>query len=425
MSKILKKQDEKHDWAYLILFLTVLFLFGIQDAVQDDLKIFQYLDEAFGLLIVPAFMLRWYQKSISCRISRRQALFITLFAVFWLSGWVGVLQYHYQPMANVLKDAYVALKFFLTMGASYLIFREIRDFRWMEKKLWYAANAATAVLTCFCILDLMFGLFYTETRYGFPAIKLFYSSYTALVAVCCVLCAIYLRLYERYRNKILIPLAFLFFVMMNTKRVKAVGAMLCIFVIYMYAFHRGKKISRKIWIPALICAVIAVGSMVWQLIYYYYQLGYESARLIMTIAAPYITKDYLPFGTGWATFGSAFSAEPYSPVYTMYGMNVVWGISPTYHQFISDTFWPMILVENGVLGLAAYIGALILLILRILQFRKRNASVFASAIFPILYLLIASSSESAFVNPLAVPFAFWIGFLFAEDYRNLQMEKSV
>lgn len=424
MNNILKNAKKESKWLYLIVFILAIFLLGIQDAVQDEIKLFKYLDEVFGLLIIPVFILRWYQKKISWKLSRCQILFAILLAVFWISGWVGVFQYHYQPMGNVLKDAYVTLKFFLTLGASYLIFKEVKDFVWIEKKLWIAANMATVILTVLCILDLVFGLYYTETRYGFPAIKLFYDSYTALVAICCLLCAIYMRLYEYYQKKILVPLALLFFIMLNTKRVKALGAMVCIFLIYIYAFRRGKKISKKILIPSLACVGIAVVSIGWQLIYYYYQLGSESARLILTIAAPYITKDYLPFGAGWATFGSAFSAEPYSPLYTMYGMNVVWGISPKYHQFISDTFWPMILVESGVVGLIAYTGMIILLTWKIMRLIKVNRSIFAGAFFPMLYLLLASSSESAFVNPLAVPFAFWIGFLFAEINKNHRMENA-
>lgn len=421
----MESMKKNTDWIYFILLLVWLFLFGIQDAVQDKIKLFQYVDEAFCLLIFPVFLLRWYQKKIFTKVSRELIWFLGLFAVFWGSGWVGVFRYHYQPLGNVLKDAYVNLKFFLAIVTSYLVFKKVEDFSQIEKWLWYAVNVATATLFVLCICDLIFGWFYTETRYGLPAIKLFYDSYTALVAVCCLLCAIYLRLYEYYQKKILIPLALLFFIMLNTKRVKALGAMVCLFLIYIYVFQQGKKVNRKILIISTISIGIAAFSIGWQLIYYYYELGHESARLILTIAAPYITKDYLPFGTGWATFASAFSVEPYSPIYTMYGMNVVWGISPEYHPFVSDTFWPMILVQSGVIGLLAYIGVIMLLLRKIWSLRKGYPAMFASSLFSMAYLLLSSSSESAFVNPLAVPFAYFIGFLFAEHSHTVhRMEKT-
>ena len=92
-------------------------------------------------------------------------------------------------------------------------------------------------------------------------------------------------------------------------------------------------------------------------------------------------------------------------------------MSPSYHDFISDTFWPMILGQCGFIGFAAFIGALVLFVRRVLTLRE-NKSAYAAAVFLLLYLLIASTSESAFANPLAVPFAFWIGFLFAEQRKG-------
>ena len=95
-------------------------------------------------------------------------------------------------------------------------------------------------------------------------------------------------------------------------------------------------------------------------------------------------------------------------------MDKVWGLSPSYHEFVSDTFWPMVLGECGIFGFAAFIGVLILFVKKVITL-KTNRSAFASALIPLLYLLISSSSESAFANPIAVPLAFWIGFLFAEQ----------
>lgn len=399
---------------FFLLFLLFLFLFVIQHGVQDDFAPMQYLDELFALLIVPAFLLRLGQRKIHLAPTKKQRWFGILLAVFWLTGWAGFFLHHYQPLSNTIKDSYVALKFFMSIGASFLIFEELEDFSWLERKLWPALNIITGSLFVLCILDLCFGLFYTETRFGQPAIKLFYSSYTALVAVCTLLCAIYMRLYEYFNKRILVPLGMLFFIFLNTKRVKALGIMVCIFFVYMFAFHRKKRLNRKVMIPAAIAVAIAVGSAAWQLFYYYYKIGTESARLVLTIVSPFIAMDHFPFGTGWGTYGSAFSVEPYSPVYKLYHIDGVWGISPGYHSFVSDTFWPMILGQCGVIGFIAYTAALVLLILAVLRFRKGNAGVFAAGLVSILYLLVSSSSESAFVSPWAVSFGFLLGFLFAE-----------
>ena len=98
----------------------------------------------------------------------------------------------------------------------------------------------------------------------------------------------------------------------------------------------------------------------------------------------------------------------------MYRMAGVWGLSPDYPDFVSDTFWPMILGECGFFGLLALLGVLFLLVKKIFSMKK-DKSTFASGLVPLAYLLISSTSESAFANPIAVPLAFWLGFLFAQE----------
>ena len=52
---------------------------------------------------------------------------------------------------------------------------------------------------------------------------------------------------------------------------------------------------------------------------------------------------------------------------------------------------------------------------------KEDRASRASGVMLVLYLLISSTSESAFANPIAVPMAFWLGFLLAER-RNTHRE---
>jgi hypothetical protein len=137
---------------------------------------------------------------------------------------------------------------------------------------------------------------------------------------------------------------------------------------------------------------------------------------MLTLAGPFVAWDHFPFGSGWATFGSAFSAEPYSPVYGMYRMAGIWGLSPDYPAFVSDTYWPMVLGQTGFFGFAGLLLALTVFVKKVLKMKDMRAS-FASGLLVLAQLLISSTSESALVNPLAVPMAFWLGLLLAE-YRN-------
>lgn len=69
-----------------------------------------------------------------------------------------------------------------------------------------------------------------------------------------------------------------------------------------------------------------------------------------------IARDHFPLGTGVGRFGSHMSRESYSPEYASYGLDQVSGLRADEPIAVTDTFWPMILGETGVVGL---LGALL------------------------------------------------------------------
>lgn len=72
----------------------------------------------------------------------------------------------------------------------------------------------------------------------------------------------------------------------------------------------------------------------------------ESFKTARTI----IFNDYIPFGSGLASFGTNASAKFYSPLYYKYGLNDIWGLHPENPMFVADAFYP-VLAQYGMLGL--------------------------------------------------------------------------
>jgi hypothetical protein len=68
-----------------------------------------------------------------------------------------------------------------------------------------------------------------------------------------------------------------------------------------------------------------------------------------------IARDHVPLGAGLGRFGSHMSRESYSPVYAEYGLERIYGLSERYPIAITDTYWPMLLGETGVVGLLAIV----------------------------------------------------------------------
>jgi hypothetical protein len=89
------------------------------------------------------------------------------------------------------------------------------------------------------------------------------------------------------------------------------------------------------------------------------------ARIALYNTSVLIARDRFPFGVGLGRYGSGTSRDPYSPVYHEYGLDKIDGLSPQHSAFISDTFWPRILGETGVIGLAALLVFTVVLTIQV------------------------------------------------------------
>lgn len=78
------------------------------------------------------------------------------------------------------------------------------------------------------------------------------------------------------------------------------------------------------------------------------------ARVALYQASLLVARDHFPLGTGLGRFGSWMSRTNYSDVYYQYGLDKVYGLSPRFPTFITDTFWPQVLGELGLVGLIGY-----------------------------------------------------------------------
>lgn len=123
---------------------------------------------------------------------------------------------------------------------------------------------------------------------------------------------------------------------------------------------------KRVVVGICIFALVIVAA--WQKIHYYFIQGLEDvlsqgsledlsesfARPLLYITGGQILYDYFPFGSGMASFGSYASATSYSSLYFDYGLDKVWGLSPSYSEFICDAYYPT-LCQFGVVGICLFI----------------------------------------------------------------------
>lgn len=78
-------------------------------------------------------------------------------------------------------------------------------------------------------------------------------------------------------------------------------------------------------------------------------------RLLLYATSVDVARDHFPLGAGLGRYGSPMSRIDFSPLYARYGLDRIWGLTPQYDAYITDTFWPHVLGEVGVFGLIAYL----------------------------------------------------------------------
>ncbi len=394
-----------------VLLCVLLVLFCVQDLLQSLIGPFRALEELVALSVVVLFFLELRQTQFTFRFQGNTLVILVFLLLFLLTGGVSTLLNGSQPLSNVLSDILVWMKFPAAIAVGYLL-----TMHWGKAERYAALirvmDVVTVCLTVLFLADLVLHLFPGDTRMGLRTVKLFYSAYTYCAAVMCVICAVYFRMYEFLGDRVLLRLLPLWAIMLCTLRFKAICAVFFMVFVFLIICQRRRAFGPLIW------GMLGAGGLllgIRTILFYYVTLQNESARSALSSTALQIVRDYFPLGTGFATFGSAFSAEPYSRVYELYHINHIWGISETYHSFISDSFWPYLMGEAGVLGTVFYCGALIAIFWQLSRLRLVNAYAYAAALVCFIYLIISSTGESAFTNTFGVYFGFWIGVMLSEE----------
>ena len=176
----------------------------------------------------------------------------------------------------------------------------------------------------------------------------------------------------------------------------------CVVFIALVVFVKSKINYTSV---ATLLKVAALGAVVifftWTKFNAYYVEGFQEDAEAMARPATYETgmqimfHDYVPFGSGLGSFGTAAAAKEYSPLYFKYNLNEIWGLDPTNPMFLADAFYPT-LAEYGIVGLFFF-----------LWFWKRrlweankipNLIYYRMALMCILALALESTADSSYLS---------------------------
>lgn len=383
----------------MILYIFVWYILLFQSVIQTYIKAFQFFDELLAILFFPVVICYILKNRGKVYITKTSIIIILSLCIITILGLYSNIKYGYQSAQYVLSDLLVFLKFFLVYFLIKIVNK--KDIKYYKRITIANVEIVTIVLVILTILNAIFGIFQNfGYRYGIPANELFFGHPSTLSATCAFL-IVNLIYFNNINKKTYIFFGLLSLVMISTLRVKSIAFIIVAFIVMLYVHKFNKKINtKKLIMLGALCCLIAYNQI------YLYFAKDDSARSALLTTSFKIANDYFPIGTGFGTYGSHFSGENYSPVYKMYGLDKIWGLSEEQHPFISDSFWPMILGQFGYIGLILYIICIMLLYLKIQkEYTNEKRHIYVAKIISLLYLLIASTAESAFVSPLAIPLA--------------------
>ena len=181
---------------------------------------------------------------------------------------------------------------------------------------------------------------------------------------------------------------------------KYFGECVCFIALVMFVKSRINftSVSTLLKLAALGAVVIF---FTWTKFNAYYVEGFQEDAQEMARPITYQTgmqimfHDYIPFGSGLGSFGTAAAAKEYSPLYYQYHLDEIWGLDPSNPMFLADAFYPT-LAEYGIVGLFFF-----------LWFWKRrlweankipNLIYYRMALMCILALALESTTDSSYLS---------------------------
>lgn len=401
-----------------LIFILLVYLFIFQNILQTFFVGFKYLDEILALLSIPIIVVNICKSKWIIKLKNNNLSILVCLILIFISGIIGNIKYKYQIMQLAFGDALLVFKFFMIyyLAKQYFNGDFINDFR---KKIQIHIKINIIILFILTILNYIYEIWPSSYRYGVMSNCLFYDHPSCLAAICIFLLGCLFLVTNNIKKNIL-EIIMLLVILLTTLRLKAIAAAFIITIMIIYVLITKKKLNlAKFAVIGIFALIIAFDQ-----VSYYYLESDDSARKQLSLKSIEIAKDYLPIGTGFGTYGSYMSAVNYSNVYYLYNLSEIHGLQEGNTVFVSDTFWPMILGQFGLIGVISYILCLYIIYKEIQDgFNKENIYGYVSKMICLGYLLIASTSESAFVNPVAIPLAFIIGINLC-DIKNKE-EKNI
>ena len=189
------------------------------------------------------------------------------------------------------------------------------------------------------------------------------------------------------------------------------------FILFVFIgfFWKKARISWHLIVPIIFLAVLSI-IVNFEKFSLYFVSGIDSgvARSLLYFNAISILKDFFPFGSGFGSYATDTSGKYYSDMYYKYDLDTVYGLSEldygTDSNFFSDTFYPVLIGEFGLIGIVLFVFFWIKRYYNILH-NDFNIKFF---FFLLFFILVESIASPTFVTMTSLPLMFIIAMMTKE-----------
>lgn len=185
--------------------------------------------------------------------------------------------------------------------------------------------------------------------------------------------------------------------------------------------ERNLKISRLILV-GILGALISLP----KLMNYFATTAYSPRKLLM-IDGFNLLLSHLPFGTGFATFGSTMASKDYSPLYYQLGYEYNYGLQPiaieTTQSFLNDNWGASLIGQFGIVGIIIFICVIFYIYkLFTTKLKSKNIDIYIISGFTAVLSIIFSSSF--FTSSSGGLLMAILAIIFVSRVNYLQIEKN-
>lgn len=407
-----------------ILPLVLLLLIHISELIMDSIHFFYYCDEVFSILFILLILYYFFTKKEVREYTKKRKIIISCIIMF-IIGIISNLIFGMQSQIfAVMLDVVANFKMPVCLIGYSLILdkdsaKEIINFISPITK-WFIKIG----FMC-CLISLVFDIgMRGQMRFGIWGFNFIYNYahiYSMILLFSLLICSITIKDNKQFNKYLIVTLIQL---VLTTKGTSIVTAAAIIFVMFM--MKNNNKLKLKDFIPIGLMGII-LGN--YQIKTYY--MNPETPRSLILNYAFKCLVLFFPLGAGFATYGSDMANKYYSNLYYKFGFDKIWGM----HEgslFLNDNYWPMVLGQFGLIGLACcvYMLYLFFTIIQESQMKKRPKAILVSCF---IYMLIASLGTTIFTTSATIILGF--GMILAivaninnedeqEEERNNNMPKT-